>query len=136
MGLPIATNKEGICYAFPDVCNTPVGSSDVPVPYPNIGKLNEVEGSPMDEKKNVKVTGHFVITDKCCIKRTTGDEAGTSSNFHEGSGPHGKVTFVKFSKSVKVNDGFVVRLTDKTAQNDGNAEGMVLNGEPTVLCGD
>ena len=69
-------------------------------------------------------------TKKSKISRTSGDEAGTG-----GPGPGGEVKFTSFSNSVKVNGEFVVRMTDSTTQNGGNAIGVVLGGEPTVLCG-
>ena len=37
MGKPITTKSAGICFAFPDVCWTPVPLlPDLPIPYPNI----------------------------------------------------------------------------------------------------
>ena len=126
MGVPITTTGGGICFAFPNVCMTPAGTSSVPVPYPSIGQLSDA----MDVTTSVKVTGKPVILKKSSIPKTSGDESGKN-----GPGPGGKVEFTSYSKSVKMNGEFVVRMTDKTKQNNGNAVGVVLGGEPTVLCG-
>lgn len=127
MGFPIATTGGGICFAFPDVCNTPAGPNMVPVPYPNIGQLGEAQGV----STNVKVGGHMVILKESKIPTTSGDEAGTG-----GPKIKGPVEFTRSSNSVKINGKYVVRMTDTTTQNDGNAVGIVLGGVSNVLCGD
>ncbi|MFQ5629158.1 MAG: DUF4150 domain-containing protein [bacterium] len=126
MGLPITTTEGGICFAFPDVCKTPIGTSEVPIPYPNIGLLSEAE----DASTDVRVAGHPVILENSEIKKTMGDEAGTG-----GPGPGERVTFTSASASVRINGEFVVRMTDKTSQNNGNAKGVVLGGVANVRCG-
>ncbi len=128
MGFPIATNGGGICFAFPDVCNTPIPSGPtVPVPYPNIGQLSDAKGT----SSKVNVGGNPVILKDSEIPTTSGDEAGTG-----GPGPGKEVIFTSSSNSVKINDKFVVRMTDTTTQNAGNAVGIVLGGVSNVLCGD
>lgn len=131
MGLPIATTGGGICFAFPDVCNTPAGPAMVPVPYPNIGQLSDAEGV----STTVKVAGNFVLLKGSNIRKTTGDEAGSGGGVASGPPPGGKVEFTSASNSVKVNGDFVVRMTDSTKQNNGNAIGVVLGGVSSVLCG-
>ena len=44
MGRPITTTKGGICFAFPNVCQTQVGPATVPIPYPSIGQLGDAAG--------------------------------------------------------------------------------------------
>lgn len=132
MGLAIATTGGGICFAFPDVCKTPPGP--VPVPYPNIGRLEEASGVPIS-LKNVRVAGHWVITKDCKILETRGDEAGSGGGIVIEGKPGGPVIFTSASETVKVNGQGVVRMTDTTTQNDGNANGMVLGGVSNVLCG-
>jgi len=129
MGKPITTKSQGICFAFPDVCSTPAAPSPIPIPYPNIGQLSQVQ----DPTETVLVGGNPVVTSKSNIPTTTGDEAGTAN------GPTsfaGKVEFVTFSNTVFAEDGNVVRMFDTTKQNQGNAVGNVLSGIPTVLVGD
>jgi hypothetical protein len=125
MGLPVATTGGGICFAFPDVVNTPVGPATAPIPYPNIGQLSDATGT----STTVKVGGNPVILKGSTIPSTSGDEAGTAGL------NKGKVTFTNASSKVKMNGDFVVRMTDPTSQNGGNATGVVLGGVPTVLCG-
>lgn len=139
MGLPIATTAGGICFAFPDICKTPIGTSTVPVPYPNIGQLSEAE----NVSENVRVAGHEVIHEESYIKDTTGDEPGSKGGI-KSAVKNGGVRFTSFSSSVRVNGKAIVRMTDSTAQNVNNVEeddwienaiGVVLGGEATVLCG-
>ena len=122
MGKPIATKKSGgICFAFPDVCTT---SSGVPVPFPNIGKMDAAD--PVTG--TVKAGGNAIITENSQIPTTTGDEAGSPST--------GKVEFKTYSETVKAEGNRVVRMFDSTTQNNGNAVGQVLGGEATILVGD
>ena len=130
MGQPITTT-EGICFAFPDVCNTPIpGSSPVPIPYANIGQLSDATGVA----ESVKVGGKPVVTSNSEIPNTTGDEAGSQGGVKSGT-TKGKVVFKTYSQTVKVEGANVVRMFDTTEQNDGNAVGMVLGGVANVLVG-
>lgn len=133
MGMPATTKKSGdICFAFPDVCLTPAPSGpNVPIPYPNIGQLGDATG----EATTVKIGGNPTIIENSKIGKTTGDEAGTGGGVTSGS-TKGKVDFIGFSKTVKAEGGGIVRLGDTTKQNNQNAVGTVLGGEPTVLVGD
>lgn len=130
MGQPI-TVTDGTCFAFPDVCLTPVPSSpDVPFPYPNIAQLSDAE----DTSEDVMADGKAVVTTAAKITSSSGDEAGTSGGVSSG-GTSGECAFTQGSSTVKVNGNPVVRLGDPTEQNDGNAVGTVLGGVSTVLVG-
>jgi hypothetical protein len=141
MGNPIATKTSGYqCFAFPDVCNTQVGQTQVPIPYPNIGDLGDAEGASSDVFAGgggVIVGGNdepSVIPDQ----QTTGDEAGSLGGVQSDS-TRGEVTFnatTTTTTTVYVNGKPVVRMFDTTEQNDGNAIGRVLGGCPTVFVGD
>ena len=127
MGKPITTAAGGICFAFPDVCNTPIGVGTVPIPYPNVGQLSEAESV----SDTVNAGGNPVVRDNSNIPTTTGDEAGSASP------TTGKVEFASASKTVFCDDGkAIVRMFDTTKQNNGNAVGVVLGGVPTVMVGD
>ncbi len=129
MGQPITTTV-GICFAFPDVCQTlvPGSPSPVPVPYPNIGQLSLA--APV--ASSVLVGGNPVVTSNSEIETTTGDEAGSAA----GPGTFaGKVVFKTSSQSVNAEGNGVVRMFDTTEQNNGNAVGTVLGGVPNVLVG-
>jgi uncharacterized Zn-binding protein involved in type VI secretion len=125
MAQPI-TVTDGVCFAFPDVCQTPSPGGPVPIPYPNIAQLS----SATDTASSVNAGGKPVVIETSSIATSSGDEAGTG-----GPGPIGKCTFTTFSKTVKANGKGIVRLGDTTSQNAGNAVGAVLGGLPTVLVG-
>ncbi len=137
MGQPIATKKAGfIAFAFPDVCNTQVGPATVPIPYPNIGQLSDATNISDGSNGNpVYAVGNPVIlVNTSEIPTTTGDEAGALGGVTSGT-TKGKVEFTQGSSSVFVNNKAVVRMFDPTKQNNGNAVGTVMGGEPTVLVG-
>jgi hypothetical protein len=125
MAQPI-TVTDGICFAFPDICQTPSPSGTVPIPYPNIAQLSSVS----DSASSVNAGGKPVVTEASSISTSSGDEAGAG-----GPGPKGKCTFTTSSKTVKANGKGIVRLGDSTSQNGGNAVGTVLGGLATVLVG-
>jgi hypothetical protein len=130
MGQPI-TVTDGICFAFPDVCLTPVPASPpVPIPYPNIAQLSDATGTAA----SVNAGGKPVVTKASEISTSTGDEAGSNGGVTSG-GTKGKCSFTTASTTVKANGEFIVRLGDTTSQNGGNAVGTVLGGLPTVLVG-
>lgn len=131
MGKPITTTQ-GVCVAFPDVCNTPSPTGQIPVPYPNIGQLSDARATAT---KTVLVGGEPIITSNSQIPTTTGDEAGSGGGTTNGQ-IKGKVEFVTFSQTVKAEGGNIVRQLDTTKQNEGNAVGIVLGGVPNVLVGD
>ncbi len=131
MGQPIATKTSGgICFAFPDVCLTPI-VVPVPIPYPNIGNLGDA--TKVSEK--VKIGGNPVVLESSEITMSTGDEAGSIGGVMSGK-IKGKVTFITYSSKVKVEGKGVVRVGDTTQQNDNNAVGtVILSGNFTVKGG-
>ncbi|HSW22245.1 MAG TPA: DUF4150 domain-containing protein [Burkholderiaceae bacterium] len=126
MGKPITTQSGGVCFAFPNVCSTPVGISTAPIPYPSVGQLSDVQGASAD----VFAGSNPVVLKSASIPTTKGDAAGTA-------GPHGgSATFSSASATVFANGTEIVRLLDKTQQNGSNANGVVLGGFASVLVGD
>lgn len=131
MGKPIATKKEGnLCFAFPNVCNTQVGTSQPPIPYPSLGDLGEAE----DVSDDVFVQGKAVILIGSSIQSSTGDEPGIKGS-KSGERVGGEIKFASGSQWVFVNNQQVVRMSDTTWQNNGNVKGTVTMGDPTVLVG-
>ncbi|MEH2546704.1 hypothetical protein V1283_003349 [Bradyrhizobium sp. AZCC 2262] len=135
MGKPITTTAQGICFAFPNVCYTPPVSIPlplgVPIPYPSIGKLADTQSAAT----SVKAGGSPVVLKRSKIQTTTSDSAGSLGGVI--SHTFGKeVEFVSASGSVFANGSAVVRMFDKTKQNHGNANGIVLGGFPRVMVGD
>ena len=138
MGFPVATNKSGfICYAFPDVCNTPSSSGTVAIPYPNIGQLSDAiqVSDTSTGTGEVKVGGQYVILANTSeIPQTTGDEAGSAGGITSGV-TKGKAEFPQGSATVRIHGYPVVRMGDSTHQNQRNANGTVLGGVPNVRVG-
>jgi hypothetical protein len=139
VGMPIATKKSGfIAFAFPDVCLTPAPPGpQVPIPYPNIGKLSDATNAADNSTGTgeVKAGGDVVILAQASeIPTSTGDEAGTTG-VKSGQPTGGKVTFTAGSKTVKVHGKEVVRMMDPTSQNNENAVGFVLGGVTNVMVG-
>jgi hypothetical protein len=130
MGKPIA-RADGICMAFPDLCNTPSGPSMVPVPYPNIAQLADATGTA----SSVTAGGKAVIVKSSEIPTSSGDEAGSGGGVKSGT-TKGKCTFTSASGTVFAEGTEVVRQFDSTDQNSGNAQGKVMVGFPTVMVGD
>ncbi|MCW4464559.1 DUF4150 domain-containing protein [Glutamicibacter sp. MNS18] len=130
MGQPI-TVTDGICFAFPDMLLTPSpGGTDIPVPYPNIARLSEAEGTSPD----VLAGGKPVVLEDSTIPNSSGGEAGTSGGVISDTQLE-ECSFTGFSATVKANGRGVVRQGDPTEQNSGNTVGTVMAGVPTVLVG-
>jgi Domain of unknown function (DUF4150) len=141
MGMPIATKKSGfIAFAFPDVCKTPAPPSPtpVPIPYPNIGQLSDATNTSDSSTGTgeIKAGGdHVILAQTSEIPNTLGDQAGSAGGGVKSGTTGGKVEFTSGSKTVKVHGKEVVRMTDPTTQNAGNAVGSVLGGVPNILVG-
>lgn len=130
MAKPIATTT-GICFAFPDVLKTPTPAM-VPIPYPNIAQLSATQ----DASTDVKAGGKEVITAESRILSSSGGEPGVGGGTKVTGEYLGKCTFPEHSATVKANGNGIVRQFDQTDQNGGNATGMVMVGNPTVMVGD
>lgn len=127
MGKPVTTTSGGICFAFPNVCPTTIPpAGPVPIPYPSVGQLSTATGTAA----SVEAGGKPVVVRGSEITSTSGDEPADPGT------KGGKVTFTSSSQTVLAEGKGVVRLLDRTSQNNGNAVGVVLGGLPTVLVGD
>ena len=127
MGKPVTTTAGGICFAFPNVCTTTIPAvGPVPIPYPSVGQLSTAR----DTATSVEAGGKPVVVRGSEIATTSGDEPADPGT------KGGKVTFTSSSQTVLAEGKGVVRLLDRTSQNNGNAVGVVLGGLPTVLVGD
>jgi Domain of unknown function (DUF4150) len=138
MAKPIAPAK-GIASAFPDVCKTQVGPAQVPLPYPNVAQLSQANSVTNASGKEVLVGpgGDYVLLLDAQVDRSTGDEAGSIGGVKSG-GVKGQCRLVQASQSVIYGpqEKGIVRFLDRTEQNDGNAQGLVLSAFPRVLVGD
>ncbi len=99
----------------PDVCKTPVGSSVVPIPYPNISQSSSLtKGS-----KSVKINGNPVALKGSKFATSSGDQAGTAGGVV--SGVTGKAAeFITYSFDVKIEGKNVVRFADTSTHNKKN----------------
>jgi hypothetical protein len=71
-----------VIYSLPDVCWTPVGDKQVPVPYPVYAELED----SVRVAKRVKANGHcVVIFDETVAPRTIGDASGTGKGVVSGT---------------------------------------------------
>ena len=114
---PASTKGGGQCFAMPDVCLTPAPPAPpVPIPYPNIGMVNQAKKT----SKKVKFVGKEVVTKKSEISRSSGDEAGVNKGVVSGMNMD-KVTFKKGSSKVKIEGQPCVHLTIMTGHNGSNA---------------
>ena len=134
MGMPITTKTTGICFAFPNVCQTSTPAGPVPIPYPSIGQLSDATQVTDGPSDGVYAAGNPLVTVNSSIPSTTGDSAGTIG-VTSGQPVGGPVAFPTGSSSVFANGHAVVRLLDPTEQNHRNARGVVLGGVPTVMAG-
>lgn len=113
---PACCKAGGMCFAMPDVCKTPSAPSPVPVPYPNMGMMNQVK----DASTKVKICGKPAVLLNSEIPRSTGDEAGSVGGVVSGENM-GKVAFKKGSSKVRMQGQPVVHLTSTTSHNGSNA---------------
>ena len=113
---PASTKAGGQCFGMPDVCLTPSPVGPVPVPYQNIGMVNQAKKT----SKKVKFAGKEAITVKSEIARSMGDEAGTNKGIVSGMNMN-KVTFKTGSSKVKAQGQSCVHLTSMSAHNGMNA---------------
>jgi hypothetical protein len=139
---PIAP-AQGIAFAFPDICKTPTPAGDVPIPYPNIAQLNLANKKTNKPGKELKVKGQHVLLKNAEISTSVGNEAGVSGGI-KSNRIKGKCQITQASTTVVYGPDKLglVRFMDSTIQNygsavnDGNAVGIVLSANPTVLVGE
>lgn len=114
---PASTKGGGQSFAFPDTCKTPSPGGPIPIPYPNIGMVNQVS----KESTKVKFSGTGAVTKKTEMARSSGDEAGTAGGGVVSNMNMNKITYKKGSAKVKVEGQPVQHLTAMTGQNGMNA---------------
>lgn len=108
----------GLSVVFPDVCKTPVGSSVVPIPYPNIGKSRDTSKGP----KSVKTDGKMPMVKGAKYSKSTGDEAGTQKGVASGTNK-GECEFMMYSFDIKLEGKNVCRMGDPLFHNKKNIMG-------------
>lgn len=135
MGKPVAVAKN-IAFAFPNICNTTIPpAGPVPLPYPNIAQL--ADAKPLsDSNGDLLVKGTKVLVEDSEVDSSSGDEAADPNSGVSSGKRSGACSMSQYSQSVLYHGKGIVRFGDRTSQNSGNAVGMVLSAEPSVLIGD
>lgn len=114
---PASSKGSGQCLAVPDVCLTPAPPAPpIPVPYPNIGMVNQAKKT----SRKVKFCGKEAVTKKSEMSRSSGDEAGVNKGVVSGMNM-GKVSYKKCSSKVKIEGQDCAHLTSMTGHNGSNA---------------
>src|SRR5262245_53038535 len=101
-----------------DFCKTPTPGGPVPMPYPNIAKNSDGQGS-----QKVKVKGKISLRKGDKIILSTGDEAGVALGTAS-SKIKGPEEFMVGSPFVKVEGKMWAHHGVPTKQNDGNTAGV------------
>lgn len=128
MANQFAARKDGdykVISMAPDVCLTPIGSSQVPVPYPITIALN----SSNNESQNVYFNGNPAFILSSDSVKTQGDEAGTGKGVKSGT-KGAKAEPKDHSSSFKVNGSPVIRVNDQFYMNNKNTIGILVHCPP------
>ena len=116
MSVQVAARKQSgwlVVCTSPDVCDTPIGSSIVPVPYNVIAKLEDC----VSEVPTVKANGHpVVVFDQTQVPQTLGDEAGEAKGVKSGT-VGGKCWPLAHSATVRAGKKRIVRHDDLFGMN-------------------
>jgi uncharacterized Zn-binding protein involved in type VI secretion len=107
---------------IPDICLTPVGPAQVPVPYPVTASFEESQGT----SPNVTFAGKpAFLKGQSLIPYTLGDQAGFCGGIRSKT-CGGIVEAIQGSSSVFVNGKAVVRHGDLFKMNNGNTFGKAI----------
>jgi hypothetical protein len=105
----------------PDVCLTPMGANAVPVPYPIIGKFDDV----VLLAQSVRMCGRPTFTTASQITHVMGDEAGVGGGVKSGVNKS-VCESVTASSTVCAEGNRVLRDGDVLKMNNGNTLGKVV----------
>lgn len=127
MPFPIATAQAGMAQAFADVCLTQSGPATVPVPYPNIANLPQVQPGTVCPK--VTIVKQFVLTEKSIIPMSSGNEAAQSGVM---SGMiKGPAKFKKVSAKVKIDGAGVAYHSCPVGHNGSSPNAQGIHCQPS-----
>ncbi len=133
---PISTTADGLCIAFPDVCNVPGPTGPIPTPFPNMAQCKDANGATTTQK--VKIGGCAVLTVNTQIVMSSGDEPGVAGGLISGTfiGP---MRYSAGDSSVLFEGGDAVTVLAQTAHNGTNANAplgtQVTPSQTTVVIG-
>lgn len=126
------TMLEGMNFAFPDVCNTPVAGVPVPIPYPNLSMTEE----SVPAVYTVLIEGGPALNMDSEAVFSQGDDAGVELGVASGM-VMGPTRHMLGAFTCLIDGAPATRLTDMTGQN-GESPNMVgatlVPCQETVLC--
>jgi len=98
-----------------DICKTKVGSSVVPIPYPNVAVSQDADNTAA----TVFINGEPACHASSIFASSTGDEPGSRGGIRSGD-TQGKAEFITSSPNVFIEGEPAVRMGDLMVSNDGN----------------
>jgi uncharacterized Zn-binding protein involved in type VI secretion len=114
--LPLSTNEEGECVAFPDVCDTPAGDEVVPVAYPNSALLEQADMTTVST--TVFIVGKNAVTENTEIAMSSGDEAGLAGGVV--SGTTGGACRFRLGSAVVMIEGYAAAFCGTRIEQNGD----------------
>ncbi|NTS77918.1 DUF4150 domain-containing protein [Catenovulum sp. SM1970] len=110
-----------------DVCWTPIGKVDVPIPYANIARSSDAASTA----SSVKINGNPACNLKSNFSQSTGDQPGKMKGIVSGT-LQGKAEFILGSFNVLIEGKPAVRQGDLMISNSKNTPPAPLNQPPGV----
>ncbi|MBL8604323.1 MAG: DUF4150 domain-containing protein [Myxococcales bacterium] len=123
-----SSKAAGTCFAFPDVCLTPI-VVPVPIPYPNTAEC----ATAVMFSVVVKIQNMPALHKASFMPLSTGDEAGTAGGGVASGTIKGPVRYVVGKPKVLIEGNPVVTLTDVTTHNNNNAVGAQIAPSQTLV---
>jgi hypothetical protein len=126
------TTMGGMCFGFPDVCNTPSPVGPVPIPYPNTGQYATANPSTCSQK--VFIMNMPIVTKKSEVPMSQGDNAGVAGGVASGT-VMGPDRHTMGSARVKIEGDPATKMPDPTGHNGSslNAMGSTLAPSQTKV---
>lgn len=122
------TNMSGLDFAFPDCCNTLVGTATVPLPYPNMAFPSVAVPTQYTTYNECLPAHNLATTTSVTTGDTTGTLGGVASATFMGAAYH-----TTCSTSVWYGTSLATRMLDVTIQNTSNAVGAALVPSQTLV---
>lgn len=104
-----------------DICLTQIGPAVVPIPYSNVAKSSDADGTA----SSVLIDGQPVCHKDSTFVKSAGDEAGNKKGLLSGT-IQGKAEFITASGNVFFEGVAAVRAFDLMTSNNGNTAPMPL----------
>lgn len=125
-----STKGGGMCFAFPDTCNTPSPSGVTPITYPNTAQCSMATGA----SETVKIGNMATIHKSSSIPSSNGDEAGVSGGVVSGVNMN-QCGYEMGVSTVQIEGNDAINHLKTTGQNgsSANAVGAQVSPSQTVV---